>query len=79
MLPVRVKRALHLLALDETRPHFTSIAWTGLEPPVTEGTPSTFTSALEQIWMPGCHSDVGGGYQEDFLSKVALLTMVERV
>lgn len=76
-LPLRVTRALHLLALNETRVHFQCEPWTGLEPGEREKSRSGTT--LEQIWMPGAHTDVGGGYREDFLSKVALLTMLDRV
>jgi Uncharacterized alpha/beta hydrolase domain (DUF2235) len=34
--------------------------------------------AIEQIWMPGVHSDIGGNADGIFLSDVALLTMIER-
>jgi uncharacterized protein (DUF2235 family) len=77
LLPLRVTRALHLLALNETRADFACVPWTGLEP--GERAPSRSKTVLEQIWMPGVHTDVGGGYREDFLSKVALLTMLDRV
>jgi hypothetical protein len=33
---------------------------------------------LEQIWMPGVHSDVGGAYTNRFLGNLALLTMIDR-
>lgn len=32
---------------------------------------------LREMWMPGVHSDIGGGYEEDFISNVSLLTMAE--
>src|SRR5262249_24099338 len=35
--------------------------------------------AIEQIWMPGVHADIGGNADGVFLSDVALLTMIERV
>jgi hypothetical protein len=34
--------------------------------------------AIEQIWMPGVHADIGGNADGIFLSDVALLTMIER-
>jgi len=34
--------------------------------------------AIEQIWMPGVHADVGGNSDRAFLSDVSLLTMIER-
>ena len=29
--------------------------------------------------MPGVHSDVGGGYRDSFLSKISLITMLDRL
>jgi hypothetical protein len=69
-----VKNALQLLAIDEARPFFRPIMWTGLEP-----APSGRTeSFMEQIWMPGVHSDVGGAYENRILGDVALITMIDR-
>ena len=34
---------------------------------------------LEQIWMPGVHSDIGGVYPESTLGDLSLLTMIDRV
>ena len=71
MLP-SVKNAVQLLAIDESRSFFRPIMWTGLKDPKTK-------NYLEQIWMPGVHSDVGGGYTNAFLSNISLLTMIDRV
>nr|WP_281035050.1 DUF2235 domain-containing protein [Mesorhizobium waimense] len=30
---------------------------------------------VREIWVPGVHSDVGGGYEENFVSNVCLLSM----
>jgi uncharacterized protein (DUF2235 family) len=71
-----VKHAVQLLAIDETRDFFRPILWTGtgtLERPFTKST------KLEQIWMPGVHSDVGGAYSKRHLGNLALLTMIDRV
>jgi uncharacterized protein (DUF2235 family) len=75
-LLVNVKNALQVLAIDETRSFFTPIMWTGItsEPVVRSG-----GSFMEQIWMPGVHSDVGGAYADRTLGNVALVTMVDRV
>jgi hypothetical protein len=34
---------------------------------------------LEQIWMPGVHSDIGGVYPEGTLGDLSLITMIDRV
>jgi uncharacterized protein (DUF2235 family) len=35
--------------------------------------------ALEQIWMPGVHADIGGGYNESFLSTMSLIVMIDKL
>lgn len=72
-LGTHVRAAVHILALDESRSIFRPVLFEGLfEANNTE-------QVLEQIWMPGVHSDIGGGYSQDFLSKISLLTMLDRV
>ncbi|RWO75689.1 MAG: DUF2235 domain-containing protein [Mesorhizobium sp.] len=40
--------------------------------------PVNFQSAqIRQIWVPGVHSDIGGGYRDDFISNICLLTMAD--
>ncbi|WP_283806974.1 DUF2235 domain-containing protein [Bradyrhizobium canariense] len=69
-LPANVKNALQILAIDETRSFFKPVLWTR---------ESTTNSFLEQIWMPGVHSDVGGAFTERSLGDVALITMIDRI
>jgi uncharacterized protein (DUF2235 family) len=62
----------HAVALDELRAYFVQNLW-GQDPPTD----------LEQVWFPGGHCDVGGGYLEgrggqSGLSKIALRWMVEK-
>jgi len=60
----------HAVALDERRTYFPQNMWTGT---------SAEAGAIKQVWFPGVHCDVGGGYrepQEAGLSKVALTWMV---
>jgi uncharacterized protein (DUF2235 family) len=73
-----VKHAVHLLSIDETRLFFKPIYWTGL---ASSPNGPTFRAkrTLEQIWMPGVHSDVGGAYGERHLGNLALVTMIDRV
>jgi uncharacterized protein (DUF2235 family) len=73
-----VKHAVQLLAVDEGRKFFKPVLWTGISDAKKLGfnwQPST----LEQIWMPGVHSDVGGAYSERHLGNLALQTMIDRV
>lgn len=62
-----VKHARHALAMDEQRASFQPTLWT--QPP--KGT------ELKQIWFPGVHSDVGGGYQHCGLADGALMWMLD--
>lgn len=64
--PKGVDHVVHLLSMHDVRKDFNLLRFS--RPPVL---PST----LREIWMPGVHSDVGGGYQDDFIANVALLTM----
>ena len=58
-LPEAVYKALHLVALDEQRIAF--------RPTLINQDPR----ALE-LWLPGVHSDIGGGYRKDGLGDLAL-------
>ena len=65
---------LHALAIDEPRGPFNPTLWTakpGAELPKGQ--------IIEQVWFPGCHANVGGGYENCALSDIALLWMAERI
>lgn len=74
-----VKFARHALALDEKREAFTPTLWDPASyrnrPPVTVG--NVDVNQVEQLWFPGVHSDVGGGYAETELSDGALKWMMD--
>ena len=53
----------HALAIDETRATFSPVMWEN------EGD-------VEQVWFPGVHSNVGGGYAKDQLALLSLRWMV---
>lgn len=61
-----VKHARHALAMDEKRASFQPTLWTDV--PVG--------SDMQQLWFPGVHSDVGGGYHECGLADGALQWMI---
>jgi hypothetical protein len=60
-----VAYARHAIALDEKRDSFQPTLW---QP--------NGVSDLKQVWFPGVHSDVGGGYRETGLSDGALEWMI---
>ena len=62
-----VRYARHAVALDEKRSSFTPTLWDKAPAGVD----------LKQLWFPGVHSDVGGGYKETGLSDGALKWMVD--
>lgn len=62
----------HAVALDERRAYFVQNLWSEV-PAETKG------QDVLQMWFPGVHCDVGGGYKESEagLSKITLKWMVE--
>jgi uncharacterized protein (DUF2235 family) len=72
-LSPRVARACHALALDEQRESFEPMLWN------EEGMESKARleeERLSQVWFPGVHANVGGGYPDDGLAFVALDWMI---
>jgi hypothetical protein len=81
-----IRYGLHLIALDDKRSLFEPIFWTRPDA-------SRSRQKIEQILMPGVHSDIGGTYgeaadltrrravshQNDFIGSCALLTMIDRI
>lgn len=75
-----VKLGLHAVAIDERRRPFAPTFWT-LRPPRSEekaeDKPRKFP--VEQVWFPGVHSNVGGGYVDRGLSDLALAWIMAEV
>jgi uncharacterized protein (DUF2235 family) len=65
-----VKTGIHILSIDDTRKAFGPTLWDKT---------SDMKQKMEQIWMPGVHADIGGGYESTFISTVSLLTMIDRL
>lgn len=65
---------LHALSIDEPRGPFSPTLWT-----TTDGQSLPPGQRVEQVWFPGCHANVGGGYPDSGLSDISLLWMAERV
>ncbi|MCQ4317821.1 DUF2235 domain-containing protein [Stutzerimonas zhaodongensis] len=53
--------------MDEKRASFQPTLWSGVPP----------KSDVKQLWFPGVHSDVGGGYRESGLADAALKWMID--
>ena len=65
----RVERAVHIVSIDETRITF--------EPTLINKDARNKDRILE-VWFPGVHSDIGGGYWHDGLSDQALQFMISQ-
>ncbi len=71
-LSSRVSHAYHALAIDEKRKNFEATLW--------HQQPGATGQVLEQVWFPGIHSDVGGGFSinQSGLSDIALQWMMKK-
>jgi Uncharacterized alpha/beta hydrolase domain (DUF2235) len=65
-----VKCAYHALSLDDERRTFHPVLW-------DESDPNDRTR-IQQVWFPGVHSNVGGGYPKDGLAYLSLEWMVTK-
>ena len=52
----KVRKACHALSVDDERLTFHPVLW--------DESGETDTTRIEQVWFPGVHSDVGGGYPQ---------------
>ena len=64
-----VLNAFHALAMDERRGNFQPAVWVKY----------ARDQVLEQVWFPGVHSDIGGGYAEHGLADDTLSWMLARL
>ncbi|KAF2487990.1 hypothetical protein BDY17DRAFT_314772 [Neohortaea acidophila] len=62
-----IENAFQALALDERRYSFQPCLWEKLE-----GNRTT----LRQVWFPGAHSNVGGGYNDQQIATITLAWMI---
>ena len=62
-----IQAARHAMALDEKRSSFTVTRWAN----------TASHNDAKEVWFPGVHSDVGGGYANTDLSDIALKWMIE--
>lgn len=60
----KVDFAFHALALDEWRTSFGPTLW--------NRAPENGNTELRQVWFPGSHSNVGGGFDDQQIATIAL-------
>ena len=65
-----IENAFQALALDENRTAFSPAVW---EKPAGNST------NLRQVWFPGVHSNVGGGYPDQQISNITLAWMMSQL
>jgi uncharacterized protein (DUF2235 family) len=68
-----VRYAYHALAIDERRGTFKPTLWTR-----NKRTESDAPQTLQQVWFAGCHSNIGGGYDESGLADMSFLWMAAK-
>lgn len=64
-LASNIERAVHLVAVDESREPFIP-------------TLTNYSNKVDEVWMPGVHADVGGGYHDCMLGNISLEYMVRK-
>ena len=72
-LSSQIKYAYHALAVDEQRKSFAPTLW---EISTKDTDPNKQVS--EQVWFPGTHSNIGGGYVDCGLSNITLKWMIDK-
>ncbi|KAK0673845.1 hypothetical protein QBC41DRAFT_391244, partial [Cercophora samala] len=68
----RIEYAFHALALDEHRPSFSPAVW--------ERTADNLDATdLRQVWFPGNHGNIGGGWKDAGISDMSLAWMMDQL
>ncbi|KAI1467254.1 uncharacterized protein F4812DRAFT_56586 [Daldinia caldariorum] len=68
----KIQHGFHALALDETRGPFSPTLWER-QPEYRD------TSDLRQVWFPGSHGNVGGGWADQGVSNITLAWMMDQL
>ena len=76
-LDPRVERACHALSVDDDRTTFHPTLWDEsrevLLAPDAAGKLLLKNERISQVWFPGVHSNVGGGYPDDSIAQIPLI------
>ncbi|KAK4184895.1 hypothetical protein QBC35DRAFT_504961 [Podospora australis] len=65
-----VEHAFHAIALDEWRTSFDCTLW---------GLKGNTKTNLRQVWFPGTHCNVGGGWEDQQIATIALAWMADQL
>jgi len=65
-----VEYAFHAIALDEWRTAFNCTMW---------GRKNNTSTKLRQVWFPGAHCNVGGGYDDQQIATIAMAWMADQL
>ncbi|KAK4231482.1 hypothetical protein QBC38DRAFT_465840 [Podospora fimiseda] len=68
----RIEYAFHALALDEHRPPFAPTVW-------ERTAKNKNTTDLRQVWFPGNHGNVGGGWEDAGMANMSLAWMMDQL
>ena len=72
-----VKRGFHALSIDDERQTFHPVMWDE-KLTVERASKSGEEQKIEQVWFPGVHSNVGGGYPRQGMAFVSLDWMMDK-
>jgi hypothetical protein len=61
---------IHILSMDDNRSIFAPMLWDGFDKDAQH---------IEQIWVPGVHSDIGGTGKPHFIGMVTFFLMMSRI
>ncbi len=73
-LSTRVEHSVHALAVDEKRGPYAPTLWTAASEHAALGPGQTCL----QVWFPGVHSDIGGGYGDKGIGDITFDFMLRR-
>ncbi|KAH6693654.1 hypothetical protein F5X68DRAFT_258536 [Plectosphaerella plurivora] len=68
----RVEHAFHALALDESRISFMPAVWERLPE-------NACSTDLRQVWFPGSHGNIGGGFDDQGMADITLAWMMDQL
>ena len=71
----RIQWARHALSLDEQRESFEPMLWNEHGKPVAKNIDD---ESLSQVWFPGVHANIGGGYPDDVQAFTSLNWMLDQ-
>jgi hypothetical protein len=73
-----VLRACHALSLDDERTTFHPVLWNEKDETAQQNSPRfTRCERISQVWFPGVHANVGGGYPDDSLAQIPLYWIMQ--